>query len=72
LVEGVKLEELILLFVVVVGADKDHNEHGEENCKTLDPRYKKYNIILFRLKRDQDMPTSALILNRHNLRSPAN
>jgi hypothetical protein len=39
LVECVELKELLLLLVVVVGADKDKDEHGQEDSEALNPGY---------------------------------
>ena len=49
LIESIELEELVLLFVVIVRSDEDDDEHGEENCETLNPGYtiQIYNIYLY-------------------------
>lgn len=44
LVECIELKELLLLLVVVVGADKHDDEHGEEDSEALNPSYNNFKF----------------------------
>jgi hypothetical protein len=44
LVECVELKELLLLLVVVVGADKHDDVYGEEDSEALNPGYNNFKF----------------------------